>query len=65
MDRGAGIVHPMDGDFLDSVAKALRQNKDFHIESPAVDAGGPENLIRGLGGERLEAALSVPNSPQQ
>src|SRR5262249_40900753 len=54
------VVPPRHADLGDPEPAPAGDVERLHVEGEAVEAGGTERLLRGGGGEELEAALRVP-----
>lgn len=59
MDAGVAAVSPGDGDFFDFEAELAGEEKNFRIESPALDLLTREDRIDGGALEGFESALCV------
>lgn len=57
-----GIVHPIDRNFTDTKAEALRRDEELGVEEPLVVLDQREQLERGLAAQRLEPALGIGES---
>src|SRR5205814_930051 len=59
VDRGVGVVDPVDGDFVGAQAGALGEDEEFGVEEPAGVQDVGEQLAGDVGADGFEAALGV------
>src|ERR1035438_1739123 len=59
MNAGSSTVSPVHGHFLHAEPKFARQEKNFRIEAPALDALQRQNRLHRAPRECLEAALRI------
>ena len=55
----AGLVDPVDRDFLDSIAKPGRDEEDLHVEGEVVQSLPRKNVSHHLAAKQLESALGI------